>query len=90
MLSHNGKEVRKVYKMLPWAVKGNELTFDKVIKAFQAYCKPRKNERHGFWNLEESVDTYLTRLKIKVDSCDYNKEGWSPAVRMEMIRDWAT
>ena len=33
------------------------------------------------------MNTYLTTLKIKVDSCDYNKEGWSPTVCMEMLHD---
>ena len=33
------------------------------------------------------MDAYLTGLKIKVNSCDYNKEGWPPAVRLEMLRD---
>ena len=94
MLSHAGKEAREVYKTLPWAATGDDKKFDKVTKAFQDYCEPRKNvlyERYCFWNLqqleEESVDAYLTRLKIKVDSCDYSKEGWPPAVRMEMLRD---
>ena len=71
-----------MYKTLPWAAEGDDKKFDKVIKAFQAYCEPRKNilyECHGFWNLqqleEESIDGYLTKLKLKVDTCDYNKEG---------------
>jgi len=94
MLSHAGKEAREVYKTLPWAAEGDNKKFDKVIAAFKAYCEPRKNvlyERHGFWNLtqmeDETVDAYLTRLKIKVDSCDYNKQDWPPAVRLEMLRD---
>ena len=48
-------------------------------------------EHYCFWNLqqleEESVDAYLTRLKIKVDSCDYSEEGWPPEVRSEMLRN---
>ena len=91
MLSHAGKEAREVYKTLPWAAEGDEKKFNKVIAAFKAYCEPREKvlyERHGFWNLhqleEETVDT---RLKFKVDSCDYNKEGWPPAVRQEMLCD---
>ena len=39
----------------------------------------------------ELVDTYLTRLKLKVDLkvdyCAYDKEGWIPAVKAEMLRD---
>ena len=94
MLSHAGKEAREVYKTLPWAAEGDDKKFDKVTKAFRAYCEPRKNilyERHGFWNLqqleEESIDGYLTRLKLKVDACEYDKEGWPAAVRLEVLRD---
>ena len=94
MLSHAGKEAREVYKTLPWAAEGDDKKFEKVITAFRAYCEPRKNilyERHCFWNLQqsegESIDGYLTRLKIKVEACEYNKEGWPAAVRLEMLRD---
>jgi len=87
MLSHAGKEAREICKTIPWAANGDDQKFDKVIEGFQAYCKPQRNvsyKCHGFWTLqqleEESVDTHLTRLKIKVDSCDYNKEGWPAAV----------
>ena len=45
----------------------------------------------GFWNLhqleEETFDAYLTRLKIKVDSCNYNKKGWPPTEHLEMLHD---
>ena len=42
MLSHAGKEVRKVYKALQRAAEGDEKKFDNVTKAFQSYCEPRK------------------------------------------------
>ena len=87
MLSHAGKEAREIYKTLPWTDAGDADKFDKVCKAFQNYCSPRKNiiyERYVFWNLQqeegESIDTYLTRLKVKVDTCEYNREGWPAAV----------
>ena len=94
MLSHAGKEAREVYKTLPWAAEGDDKKFAKVITAFRTYCEPRKNilyERHGYWSLQqlegESIDRYLTRLKIKVESCEYNKEDWPTAVRLEMLCD---
>jgi len=94
MLSRGGKEAREVYKTLLWAAEGDEKKFNKVIAVFKAYCEPWKNvlyEHHSFWNLhqleEETVDAYLIRLKIKVDSCDYNQADWPPAVRLEMLRD---
>ena len=29
----------------------------------------------------------MTRLKLKIDSCEYDKMGWPAAVKAEMIRD---
>ena len=58
------------------------------------YCSPRKNiiyERYGFWaiqqNADETVDAYLMRVQMKIDLCEYDKEGWPPAVWQELIRD---
>ena len=94
MLSHAGKEAREIYKTLPWANAGEEEKFDKVCEAFQNYCSPRKNiiyDRYTFWSLQqeegESINAYLTRFKVKIDMCEYNKEGWPAAVRQELIRD---
>ena len=94
MLSYAGKEAREIYKTLPWTSEGDANKFDKVLEAFQNYCSPRKNiiyERYTFWSLRqeegESIDAYLTRLKVKIDTCEYNKEGWPTAVRQELIRD---
>ena len=82
MLSHAGKEARDVYKTLQWRADGDQDKFDKVIEAFQRYCAPRKNilyERYGFWSLlqedEESIDAYLTRIKIKIDMCERMATG---------------
>lgn len=36
---------------------------------------------------DETVDAYLTRLKLKIDHCEYNKTGWPPAVKTELTRD---
>ena len=48
-------------------------------------------ERYTFWSLQqeegEPIDAYLTRLKVKIDTCEYNKEGWPASVRQELIRD---
>ena len=27
------------------------------------------------------------RVQVKIDLCEYDKEGWPPAVRQELIRD---
>jgi len=94
MLSYVGKEAREIYKTLPWVTAGDESKFQKVLEAFQNYCSPRKNiiyERYIFWSLQqeegESIDAYLTRLQVKIDSCEYSKEGWPAAVRQELTRD---
>ena len=79
MLSHAGKEARKLYKTLPWAAEGDEKKFNKVLEGFEHFCSTQKNllyKRHGFWQLSqqegEPVDTYL---RLKVDYCEYDQEG---------------
>ena len=48
-------------------------------------------EQREFWSLHqeegEAIDAYVTRLKLKIDSCEYDKTGWLPAVKAEMTRD---
>ena len=94
MLSHAGKDARELYKTLPWAEDGDEKKFTKVLEAFEQFCTPQRNllyERHGYWQLNqqegESIDAYVTRLKLKVDYCEYDKTGWPATVRAEMLRD---
>jgi len=36
---------------------------------------------------DETINTYLTRLKLKSGYCEYNKTGWPPAVLAELMRD---
>ena len=81
MLSHAGKEAREVYKTLQWTEEGDNQKFKKVIEAFRRYCSPRKHilyEQYTFWTLqqqkEESVDAYLTRIKLKLGMCEYAAE----------------
>ena len=94
MLSYAGKEAREVYKTLTWAADGDKDKFDKVVEAFEHFCSPQKNilyEHHRFWSLHqeegEAIDAYVTRLKLKSDSCEYDKEGWSAAVKLELTCD---
>ena len=68
MLTHAGKEARKIYKIFHWDDEGDAMKFDKVIKAFKEYCTPRRNilyERHKFWSLKqeegETIHVYVTR-----------------------------
>ncbi len=60
-----------------------------VCQKFAAYCNPRKNviyERYVFWQSNqqegETIDQYITSLKQKVKSCEYD-----PACLDEMVRD---
>ena len=89
MLTHAGKEAREVYKTLHWTEKGDDKRFKKVIEAFRRYRSPRKHilyERYTFWTIKqeanESVDGYLTRIKLKLEMCEYATE-----VRQDLARD---
>ena len=48
-------------------------------------------ECHKFCSLKqeggETVHAYITRLKIQVDYCDYQKEGWPSAIKTVIITD---
>ena len=94
MLSHAGKKARDLYKTFEWEAEDDDKKFEKVLEAFQRYCSPRKNiiyKRHGFWTIQQedhkTVDRYLVRIHMKIDLCEYDKEGWPPAVCQELIRD---
>ena len=89
MLTHAGKEAREVYKTLHWTEEGDDKKFNKVIEAFRRYCSPRKHilyEWYTFWaikqEVDESVDAYLTRIKLKLEMCEYATE-----VRQDLARD---
>jgi len=34
-----------------------------------------------------TIDAYVMRLKLKIDSCEYDKTGWPAAVKAKMTRD---
>ena len=94
MLSHAGKKARDLNKTFEWEAEGNDKKFEKVLEEFQRYCSPRKNiiyKRHGFWTIQQedhkTVDRYLVRIHMKIDLCEYDKEGWPPVVCQELIRD---
>lgn len=51
---------------------------DKVLAKYEKYCSPKSNltyERHQFnirnQNEEESIDSYVTELKILAKSCEF-------------------
>ena len=58
------------------------MEINKVLEAFEQFCLPQKNilyERRRFWSLHqeegEVIDIYMTRLKLKIYSCEYDKTG---------------
>ena len=36
---------------------------------------------------DKTIDAYLTKIQMKINLCEYNKEGRLPAVRQELIKD---
>lgn len=56
----------------------NKKVYEEVKKAFKAYCNPRKRilyERHVFQSAKqedsESIDQYLTKLRMLIKNCEY-------------------
>ena len=94
LLSYIGKDTRDIYKTLEWTAEGDNNKFDKVLEAFQRCCSRRKNiiyDHYGFWTIQqddhETIDVYLTRIQIKIDLREYDKDGWLLTVCQELIRD---
>ena len=82
---HIGTKGREVYKALGQT---NQSKLDKVLQAFDAHCDPKKNEtveRYRFFtrNQEsgESIDKYLTELKVLAESCNFG------SLRDSLLRD---
>ena len=89
MLTHAGKEAREIYKTLHWTEEGDDKKFNKVIEAFRRYYSPQKHilyERYTFWTIKQEadklVDAYLTRIKLKLEMCEYATE-----VRQDLAHD---
>ena len=67
---------------------GDEKKLSNVLEQFDAYCSPKKNEvykRHVFrcrvQQQDESFDSYVTELRLKVKSCNYGD------MQSSMLRD---
>ena len=77
MLNFAGEDAIEVFNTFQFP-EGDEKKLDKVLEQFERYCNPRKNvdfERYQFWQItqkdSETVDQFVTRLKNKVKSCEY-------------------
>ena len=84
LLHVDGPEALEVYNTFTWEDEGNKEKVNKILEKFEAYCIPRKNitwQRHLFnthnQHSDESFDQYLTDLKTKAQSCEFNdlKDG---------------
>ena len=79
MLSYTSQDARDVYKTLEWTAEGDNNKFNKVLEAFQRYCSHARNiyKHYGFWTIQQdgdkTIDAYLTRIRIKIDLCEYDK-----------------
>ena len=67
---------------------GDQKTLKDVLRVFDDYCNPRKNvtvERYKFNSAyqgsDESIQTFVTRLKILATTCDFGD------IKNELIRD---
>ena len=73
-----GKTGREIYATMHFDTEEKDHTIDKLVKPFDAHCDPVKNEtveRYKFFtrNQEhgESIENYLTELKILVNTCNF-------------------
>ena len=74
-----GADAIEVYNTFTWEDKDKEKVAD-ICEKFQAYCNPIKNityERHMFntriQKEGERIDAYVTDLKQKAASCEFEK-----------------
>ena len=88
LLNFIGDEALKVFNTFSYTTEGDEKKLEIVMNKFKEYCTPRKNvvhERFLFWRLSqqpgESVDTFVTTLRLKAASCQFGDQTES------MIRD---
>ena len=75
-----GPKALEVYNAFTWETEGDDKKVNKILEKFQTYCKPRKNitwERHVFntrsQQVNETIDQYVTDLKIKASSCEFGE-----------------
>ena len=74
-----GEEDLEAYNTFKWET-GEEKKVDTVLSKFQKYFEPQKNpvfERYLFGQRKqlegESIDHYITDLKVKIKDCEYGE-----------------
>jgi len=71
--------VLEVYENIAWESDDDKRKPDKVLEALENYCNPRDNEvleSHRFWNIQyqEPFDIFLTELKTRAASCNFQEK----------------
>lgn len=73
-----GEDALEVYNTFTWDNADDQNKINKIYEKFEAYCNPRKNvtyERHIFntrnQQPDETIDHYVTDLKLKAKSCEF-------------------
>jgi len=80
LLSILGKEALQVYNTFSWSSEADMRNTCKILEKFDEYCTPRCNltfERHQFntrkQGRNETVDDYITQLKLLSENCEYGQ-----------------
>lgn len=88
LLTIAGPQAIEVYNTFVFVGEEDPLKLDTVLAKFEAHCSPKKNEtyeryvfRSRLQQPSESFDSFLTDLKIKAQSCNFN------TLKDSMIRD---
>ena len=73
-----GEDALEIYNTFTWERAEDQNKVEKIIEKFKEYCNPRRNvtyERHIFntrnQQPDETVDHYVTDLKLKAKSCEF-------------------
>lgn len=92
-----GQEAQDIHKSFEFAGTDQDSgeNWEHVLKKFRDYCEPRKNEcfeRHKFWQRNqkegESVDQWVTELRLLLDTCEYNCRACKcEHVQQKILRD---
>ena len=83
-----GPDAVEIFNTFEFAEPGDKAKLAPVLEKFEQYCNPRKNvifERHVFntrcQGSSETVDTYVTDLRMKARSCEFGE------LKDSLIRD---
>ena len=69
----------EVYDNIVWETAEDKHKPAKVLEALENYCNPRDNEvleSHRFWSTpyQEPFDKFLTELKTRAASCNFQEK----------------